>query len=104
GSFALFVCYDTTAASSLHATQEMNFGRRDFGADALLASTVGVLFQPQTTFDVNLTALDQVFVGQLGLPSPGCDAEPGRVLFHFACDVLTLFGRGDGHFAKSRAL
>src|SRR5262245_30144427 len=85
-------------------TKELNLGRGDLGAETLLAFTVGVLCQPQTTFNVNLTAFGQVFVSQLRLPSPGRHAEPGRLLFRFACDVLTLFRRGDGHFAKSRSL
>src|SRR5262245_31794474 len=85
-------------------TQKLYIGRGNLGAESLLAFAVRVLLQPQTTFNVNLTAFGQIFIGQLRLPSPGRHAEPGRVLLHFARDILAPLGCRDRHLAESRAL
>src|SRR5262249_27581822 len=96
--------YDVGAGRVGSMTEELNLGRGDLGAEALLAFTVGVLLQPQTAFNVNLTPPGQILVAHLPLPPPRRNAEPGRVLFRFAGDALALLGRGDGHLAKGRAL
>src|SRR5262245_31677793 len=85
-------------------TEELNLARGDLGAEAFLAFAVRVLFEAEPALDVDLAALGEVFVGQLGLPAPCGDSKPGGVLFRFALSVLALFGGGDRHLAEGRSL
>jgi hypothetical protein len=84
--------------------QEVNVVGVDLGADPQVAFTVGVLLEAQPAIDVDLPAFRQVFSGRLSLSPPGSNAEPYRVLLHFAPGILTLFGCGDGKVANGQAL
>src|SRR5262245_53408690 len=64
--------------------QEVNISGIDFRAEAQIAITVGILFEPQSALDVNLPALCQIFMCSFSLAPPRRYAEPYRVLFGLA--------------------
>ena len=67
---------------------------------AIIIITIGPFFDPKPTFDVNRTALRQVFSSILGLLAPKRDPEPRGDVLQFSTLIFSLLIRCHGEAAN----